>query len=532
NEVLENLQRLEFLIAQNSRQNGEYLRTYNELVQRFELMGGWSRRAQALKILVGLGFEEKDFERPVETFSAGWQMRVQLARILMESPSFLVLDEPTNHLDIESIAWFETYLDAFPGAILIVSHDRVFLDYILNATQGQKGILEVGNGRVNLFRTDFSGYLKEKEDRQEHLIKAAREQARKISDIKKFIDRFHAYKDKATLVRSRKRILEKMEIIKVEHERRKIDVRFPCAPIESRRILTLKQISQKYNGRVIFADIDLYIDRGEKIALIGKNGAGKSTLCRIIAGLESPASGSRSVSEKLIISSFFQEGIRDMDPEITVYDWAYNEAPEEVRAQIRNFLGMFLFSGDDVFKRIGVLSGGEKTRLLILAAMVKYSNFLILDEPTFHLDRDSIEALMRAVLAYPGAVLMVTHDRDLVGGFAKRILELSNGRLYNYPGDYQHYLWKKGVTPTEQEGNILGDPQNQTRKDAGEEIESKIQGLKAKLNRIDEKIKNPNLFNDPKKIKQLMDERERLNRLIDSFGVRLDIEESKQGDFD
>ncbi len=509
NQITERMRELEESMARNKGNCDDLLNEYGETQQKFEMMGGWHKRAKALKVIFGLGFTEDDLLKPVESFSAGWQMRINLARILMEEPNFLILDEPTNHLDIESIAWLEEYLDSFKGIIIIVSHDRVFLDYILNASPNQRGILEISNGRVTLFRTDFSNYLREKAAQRSRAVKAAREQEKKISDIKKFIDRFRAHKDKATMVRSRQKMLERIEIIEIEQQRKKIKVRFPIAPIESKRLLTLIDVTKSYNGFEVFTGLNMHIDRGEKVALIGKNGAGKSTLCRVAAGVESSTAGERTTSEKLVISSFFQENVREIPHELTVIDWALSEAPEVVQPQIRNFLGMFLFSGDDVFKKIDVLSGGEKTRLLIMTAMIKFSNLLILDEPTFHLDRDSIEALMEAVKVYKGAVLMVTHDRDLVAKFATRILELSNKELHNFPGDYEYYLWqKKGKSVVKAAKFYKAETD-----DKGENlvaVVAEINRKQQKLNRIDAKMNNPNLFNDPKRIKALVIERQRL----------------------
>lgn len=522
NLAINQLRAQEKTMSDKSHQSDEQLRHYGELQHKFDALGGWGLKPKALKIVAGLGFEESDLNKPIESFSAGWQMRISLARILLSEPNSLILDEPTNHLDIESIAWFEEYLDSFGGAILIVSHDRIFLDHVLNASRGQKGILEVDNSQARLYRSNFSEYLKEKAEHRLRLVKAAREQEKKISDIKKFIDRFHAHKDRAALVRSRKKMLEKIEIIEVEHERKKINVRFPIAPIEAKRLLTLKDAAKSYDGFEVFSHINMHIDREEKIALIGKNGAGKSTLCRLISGANNPSDGARTVSEKLVISSFFQDNIRELNPELEIYDWAIKEAPEEIQAQIRNFLGMFLFSGDDVFKKIGVLSGGEKTRLLIMAAMIKYSNLLILDEPTFHLDRDSIEALIQAVTSYRGAVLMVTHDRDLVANFAERIIELSHKQLKNYPGDYEYYLWKKKGELKEKKGQkpALVEPERVTSS-ASTGVEKKIKERKTRLNRIEEKLKKPDLFNDPKKVKMLLAERNKLSEEIESLSEKL-----------
>ena len=529
NAVLSELKRLESELGRKADQSGASLVHYGELQHKFDAMGGWGLKPKALKILAGLGFEENDFEKPIESFSAGWQMRVSLARMLLDEPSCLILDEPTNHLDIESIAWFEEYLDSFPGAIMLVSHDRVLMDHVLDAARGHKGILECENGRVHLFRTDFSGYEVEKESRRVHLVKAAREQQKKIGDIKKFIDKFHAHKAKARMVHSREKMLERMEVIQVEYERKTIKVRFPVAPVESKRLLTLDDVSKRYDGREIFAHLGLHIDKGEKVALIGKNGAGKSTLCRIVSGTEEPTSGIRDASEKLVISAFFQEKIRSLPPAESVLDWAQKEAPEEIQFQIRGFLGMFLFTGDDVLKKIGVLSGGEKTRLMVLASMLAESNLLLLDEPTFHLDRDSIEVLISAVNGYDGAVLLVTHDRDLIASFATRILELSHGKLTNYPGDYEYYQWKKRGTQPKTETPRKKSEAVVMTADERPEIERKLKERGQRLARLEEKFRRAGSFQDPKKVKALMAERSKLAEEIEGLTGRLNELEAEDG---
>jgi ATP-binding cassette subfamily F protein 3 len=421
----------------------ELMKEYEAVEQRFEALGGYGFESEVHKVLAGLGFTPEDYGKPVSDFSSGWQMRIVLARILLSRPDLLLLDEPTNHLDIESIQWLEDYLQNFKGAMIIVSHDRYFLDKILGGTSGTRGIWEIDMGTFRTYRTDYTGYLEQAEERKQRLLHRAKVQEKRIAEIKEFIARNKANKSKARLVRSREKYLARMERVRIEQERRKIRLDFPCLDIHSRRLVELQDVEKAYDGHIVLRKVNLVVERGDRVALIGKNGAGKSTLSRIVCGVEQQTSGIRKASEKLQVGMFSHELVRKLDPTNIVLDEAANDTLPEVSQKIRNYLGLFLFSGDDVQKRVGVLSGGEKTRLVILKAMLKASNLLVLDEPTFHLDYESTEAIRHALQLYGGTVILVTHDRDLIQFFATRVWELKHGRIIDYPGDFSYYTWKR-----------------------------------------------------------------------------------------
>jgi ATP-binding cassette subfamily F protein 3 len=424
-------------------QSKALMKQYEAAESRFEAMGGYKYESEAHKVLTGLGFVTAEIDKPVSDFSSGWQMRIVLARILLSKPDLLLLDEPTNHLDIESIQWLEDYLRNFRGAIVIVSHDRYFLDRILHSTDGAAGIWEIDMGTFRTYRTDYTGYLQQAEARKQRLLHRAKVQEKRIREIREFIARNKANKSKARLVRSREKYLARMEQVQIEQERRKIRLDFPSVEIHSRRLVELQDVTKTYGAHSVFKGVDLVIEKGDRVALIGKNGAGKSTLSRILCGVEKPSSGIRRASEKLRVGMFSHELVRELDLANTVLEEVSENALPDIIQKIRNYLGIFLFSGDAVLKRVGVLSGGEKTRLVILKAMLKASNLLVLDEPTFHLDRESTEAIKHALRMYGGTVVLVTHDRDLIQSFATRIVELKRRRLVDYPGDFSYYLWKR-----------------------------------------------------------------------------------------
>ena len=426
----------------------EARRACEQAEERFLHLGGYEYETRAHRVLAGLGFEAGDHGRKVEEFSSGWQMRIVLARILLDRPGLLLLDEPTNHLDIESIQWLEDHLRGFGGAIVVVSHDRYFLDNVLQGCSGIAGIWEIDGGLFHAYRTNYTGFLRQSAQRKERLVHLARVQEERVGQIKEFIARNKATKSKARVVKSREKYLARLERVEVEQERRGIRVDFPVAPVHSRRLLELRNVTKIYDGKVVLRSIDLVVEKGDKIALIGKNGAGKSTLGRIICGFEEPTRGERRGSERLQVGAFSHELVRRLDPEATVLDEVLQDAAPELGGRIRNYLGLFLFSGDDAYKKVGVLSGGEKTRLVILKAMLSPANLLVLDEPTYHLDKDSTDAIQHAVQLYTGTVIMVTHDRDLIESFARRIIEMKEGRVQDYPGDFQYYLRMKRVGPS------------------------------------------------------------------------------------
>jgi ATP-binding cassette subfamily F protein 3 len=501
------------------------LTEYAKAEDRFHGIGGYDYEAEAFKVLHGLGFAEDDHDKPVQEFSSGWQMRIVLARLLLNKPDLLLLDEPTNHLDIESIEWLENYLDNFKGAILVVSHDRYFLDRILKTPRGSTGIYEIDFGEVRYYRTDYSGYMRESRIRKDRIIRHARTQQRRIKEIEDFIARNRANKAKAKLVKSREKYLARMERIEIEAERKKIRVRFPIEEIHSRRIVDLKDINMVYNNNDVLKNVDISIEKGDRIALIGKNGAGKSTLCRIISGIEKPTHGTRKASAKLKIGAFSHEILLGLTPYSTVLEEVAKDAPPQVSSNIRSYLGLFLFSGDEVDKKIDVLSGGEKTRLVILKAMIEPSNLLILDEPTYHLDQESVDAIKQAILAYGGTSILVSHNRELIASFATRIIEIKNNRAHDYPGNYEYYLWKKGkkIKPS-----AARKVKAQSKLSPQERTKIRIIEKKTRRDKLRVSFSRPAMINNPRKSKKLFDEYQRLGEEIEMLEKEIETDSENE----
>jgi ATP-binding cassette, subfamily F, member 3 len=422
----------------------EMLHRYSDLQDRFRLHDGYSIELKTATVLQGLGFKSADFERPTESFSGGWQMRIALAKLLLHQPNLLLLDEPTNHLDLEARNWLEEYLNAYPHAVILVSHDRFFLDAVVTR------IADLTLRTLTDYHTNYSGYLTEHHERIEAMRKAKREQDEEVARVKMFIDRFRYQATKAAQVQSRIKMLEKVVPIEVPAERKKIHFDFPVSAKSGRMVLELKQARKAYGGLVVFDNLTLHIERGDRIALVGPNGVGKSTLMRMLSGEEAPDAGERLLGHNVVMQYFAQDEATRIDPKPTVYETLAGGSPLQMVPMIRNILGGFLFSGDDVYKPVRVLSGGERTRLAVARMLLRPSNTLLLDEPTNHLDLDSKEVLLDALADYGGTLIFVSHDRYFVERLATRILEVGNGTALLYPGTYKEFLWSKdhqGATP-------------------------------------------------------------------------------------
>jgi ATP-binding cassette subfamily F protein 3 len=413
------------------------LARYSDLQDRFRLNDGYSIELKTATVLQGLGFAPSDFERRTETFSGGWQMRLALAKLLLGRPNLLLLDEPTNHLDLEARNWLETYLNEYPHAVILVSHDRFFLDAVVTR------IADLTLRTLTDYHTNYSGYLVEHHERIEALRKAKREQDEEVARIKMFIDRFRYQATKASQVQSRIKLLEKVVPIDVPTERPKIHFEFPTCGKSGRTVLELKHARKAYGDLVVFRDLNLHLERGDRIALVGPNGVGKSTLMRLLSGEEAPDSGERLEGHNVVMQYFAQDEATRMDPTPTVYETLASGSPHHMVPAIRNILGGFLFSGDDVYKHVRVLSGGERTRLAVARMLLRPSNTLLLDEPTNHLDLDSKEVLLDALVAYGGTLVFVSHDRYFVERLATKICEVGHGTAVMYPGTYKEFLWHK-----------------------------------------------------------------------------------------
>ncbi len=410
------------------------LEELGELQHRFEAMNGFSARGEVEKILMGLGFEPDDLDRPCGEFSGGWQMRIELAKLLLREPDLLMLDEPTNHLDIESLTWLENFLRTYHGGILLISHDRAFLDALTTHTY------ELTNKRLTVYTGNYSLYLSERQKRRELQQAAYENQQKMIADTERFIERFRYKNTKAVQVQSRVKMLEKLErIVPPEADEQEIRFRFPPAPRSGRVVMELNGITKRYDDNLVLKDIDFALERGEKVAFLGRNGEGKSTLSRIVAGTES-FEGERIPGHNVEIGYFAQHQAEELDPRQTVLETLDGVAVGDIRTQLRSLLGAFLFHGDDVFKPVSVLSGGEKSRLAMAKLLLQPRNLLIMDEPTNHLDMASKNVLKRALQEFEGAIVLVSHDRDFLRDLVGKCFDFRNRKIREYIGGIDDYL--------------------------------------------------------------------------------------------
>jgi ATP-binding cassette subfamily F protein 3 len=420
------------------------LERYSQLQERFRLADGYALDQKVATILRGLGFTPGDFTTRAEHLSGGWQMRLALAKLLLQAPGLLLLDEPTNHLDLEARNWLEDYLARYPFSVILVSHDRYFLDAVVSR------IADLSLRTITDYHCNYSQYLVQRDERLARLREAKRKQDEEIARIQAFIDRFRYKATKAAQAQSRIKMLEKIERIEVPPERKRIHFQFPAAAKSGRDVLELAHVRKAYGDKVVLDDVSLLVERGDRIALVGPNGAGKSTLMRLLVGAEPPDAGTRTEGHQVVLQYFAQDEATRLDPALTVYETLASGSPMHMVPAIRNVLGGFLFSGDDVLKKTGVLSGGERTRLAVARMLLRPSNTLVLDEPTNHLDLDSKDVLLDALTDYGGTLLFVSHDRYFVERLATKIVDVGGGKARLYPGTYAEFLWSQangGATP-------------------------------------------------------------------------------------
>jgi ATP-binding cassette subfamily F protein 3 len=426
---------------------------YQQIEHEFRVHDGYSIEAQVGTVLSGLGFHSEDWHRQTDEFSGGWQMRIALAKLLLQKPNLLLLDEPTNHLDLESRNWLEEYLSSYPFAFVLISHDRYFLDVTVNR------IVEIWNKKIWTYSGNYDKYLSQKTQRQEQLEAAYRNQRERIEQLEVFINRFRYQATKAKQVQSRIKELERMERIELPEEEKTIHFTFPQPKPSGRIVAEFTGVAKAYGPKEVFREVTFVVERGDRIALVGVNGAGKSTLIKLLAGTESLSAGEYRLGHNVQHDYFAQDQYKELDQDARILDDLGRVAPSSRETDLRNLLGCFLFSGDDVFKRIGVLSGGERNRYAMLRMLLHPANFLLLDEPTNHLDIRAKDVLLEALRTYTGTVVFVSHDRYFIDKLATRVFEIGGGHVEIYPGNYEDFLWRKQGGATELQKKIVASAQ-------------------------------------------------------------------------
>jgi ATP-binding cassette subfamily F protein 3 len=410
---------------------------YHQLQSQFAAHDGYALEAQAGTVLTGLGFRKEDWSRRTEEFSGGWQMRLAMAKLLLQKPNVLLLDEPTNHLDLEARNWLEDYLREYPHAYVLISHDRYFLDVTVDKTA------EIWNKRINFYSGNYEKFLKEKTMRREQIEAAYRNQRERVEQLEAFINRFRYQATKAKQVQSRIKELEKIERIEIPPDEKAIHFKFPQPKPSGRVVAEFNDVAKRYGEKEVFRDVSFVIERGDRIALVGVNGAGKSTLIKLLAGSEPLSAGEFKLGHNVQPDYFAQDQYKELDPEARMLDDLWSLAPGHTQTDLRSLLGCFLFSADDVFKRLGVLSGGERNRYALARMLLRPSNFLLLDEPTNHLDMRAKDVLLESLEKFSGTVVFVSHDRYFIDKLATRVFEIGGGEVHIFPGNYEDYIWRK-----------------------------------------------------------------------------------------
>lgn len=431
---------LEHLMADTDPDGSEHarvMREYADLQHHFDVMGGFTIETRVAEVLAGLGFAQEDHGRMTEEFSGGWQMRIALAKLLLARPTVLLLDEPTNHLDLESIIWLEEYLSTYPGAVVLVSHDRSFLDRVVSR------ISELGSTGISDYTGGYTSFLEQREKQREVLIATRRQEERRITHLQRFVDRWKGDKKKAPLVHSREKMIARIELTEIPRSTKAIHFKFPQPERGGAVTISLKGVRQSYGDNVVFDGLDLEVIRGDRVALVGVNGAGKSTLMKIIADRIAIAQGERRLGHNVTMQYFGQDPAKELNLNNTVLGELETVSPNDMRPRLRALAGAFMFTGSDIDKRVRVLSGGEKSRLAFAKMLLRSANLLLLDEPTNHLDVASREVLERALSRYNGTICFVSHDRSFMDAIATKVIEVGGGGVRTYIGTYSDYIWAK-----------------------------------------------------------------------------------------
>ena len=518
-----------------SPEHAETLEIFGELQHKLEDLDAFRMKSKVERVLMGLGFSVPDLQRMTEEFSGGWQMRIELAKLLLREPSVLLLDEPTNHLDLESLQWLEEYLRSYHGAVVLVSHDRAFLDNLCSKT------FALSMGKLDHYAGNYSFYEKERALRREMLIQSQKNQMQRVKETQQFIDRFRYKATKARQVQSRVKQLEKMEMIEIEPEESEIRFDFPSPSPSGRVVLELKNLAKRYGALEVFEGLDYKIERGDRIAVVGVNGAGKSTLSRILAGVEQFDWGERVVGHQVTLSYFAQHQAEELDPRKDVVGTLEEIAEGEIRKRLRTLLGSFLFHDYDVFKKVSVLSGGEKSRLALAKMLLRPSNFLILDEPTNHLDMKSKKVLQEALARYEGTFLIVSHDRSFLDPLVNKVLEVRSGGVRTYIGTVSDYITKKkeerellerGVRSPEPSLPVAREHTDKERKrleaekrqqlstrlkplkQRVEEVERSIGELESRLKEIEALMLDPEFYKNGSEVKKVSAERKEIELML------------------
>ncbi len=513
--------------------------SYHKLVQqlsecneRHHIIGGTNKDAEAEKVLMGLGFERSDFIRSCTEFSSGWQMRVELAKILLKRPDLLLLDEPTNHLDIESIQWLESFLTNYPGSVMLVSHDRTFLDTVTNRT------IEIVSGRIYDYKASYSDFVELREERRQSQLAALTSQQREIAQIENFVERFRYKATKAKQVQSRLKMLDKMERIEIDDkENSTIHFKFPPAPHSGIIVVEARELVKNYGEKNVLNKIDFTLEKGESVAFVGRNGEGKSTFSRIIVG-DLDYEGHFRLGHQVSVGYFAQNQSALLDGELTVFDTLDQIAVGDIRTKLRNILGSFLFSGEDIDKKVKVLSGGEKARLALAKLLLTPVNLLVLDEPTNHLDMVSKDILKNALLQYDGSLIIVSHDRDFLQGLTDKVIEFRNHQIKTHIGDIQEFLesrkledlkeleQKAGKQSSNQIVEASAEKLNRERKkemerelrkykNKLEQCESEITKLEDEQAKLNKKLENIHLEESNDKMNQIFARYNEVNKILD-----------------
>jgi ATP-binding cassette subfamily F protein 3 len=526
-EAVEYERKIELLLKELETDHSEkLLHKLTNLQEKYEMLGGYTLQNQAEEILEGVGFKTSDLHRPLSEFSGGWRMRVMLAKLLLEKPSLLMLDEPTNHLDLPSIQWVENYLKNYEGAVIIVSHDKYFLDSTINKT------IEVANFKLNSFSGNYSFYLEEKELRDEIQQNAFLNQQQKIKQTEQFINRFRAKSTKARQVQSRVKSLERMDKVEeVKSETSAVSFNFNFSQKSGRHVVVMDEVTKSYGDIEVLKSSSIGLERGDKVALIGANGIGKSTLLRIIANREAHG-GKVEIGYNVIQAFYAQHQIEALTMDNEVLDELKQSGANKTEQEIRTLLGCFLFSGDDVFKKVKVLSGGEKSRVALAKTLLSEANFLLLDEPTNHLDIVSVNILIQALQQYQGSFVLVSHDRFFITEVANKIWYIEDQKIKEYPGTYREFVtWKanqatpdlkeettpKKVPALKKEKKPAPKQSNQMQKIDKElgQLEIEIEKLEEEKTRLEEIMTDPDVYANPNKLSEINDKYNKTKELLE-----------------